>query len=253
MPLHLVEHLMKQTVDLMFESIRPYMNGDPLFETRIPEIIEIIRKYNSAPIVVFTNATNYHARSLLVNPEINEIHVTISAATPKTYAYVHGRPLYTQAIRTLDWLENHIEPTQRIILHFVITKQNLPEMEMWKQQYARFEQIISGLHKTIRDKQITGDIYPDIDTVPLNTLKGYLFGMPCHLWNNCAVSVHGDYVQCCNSPIDLTYGNITDTPMLEAWRKRCTNRMENESCRSCNCRAKNWRAILEEASNSRGQ
>ena len=248
MPMHLIERLLSQTVGLKFSSIRPYMNGDPLFEDRLPKIIEIIRKYNPSPIVVFTNATNYHARSLLVNPEINEIHVTISAATPETYAYVHGRALYKQALRTLDWLETHIGPTQKIILHFVITKQNLPEIEAWKRQYARFEQTISGLHRSVRDKQITDDICPSIDTIPLTTLKGHLFGMPCHIWNNQAVSVHGDYIQCCNSPIDLAYGNIADTPLLEAWRKRCANKMENESCRSCNCRAPSWREILEKAS-----
>jgi len=98
LPLHLVERLLQQTVGRKFQSIRPWMNGDPLFENRLPKIIEIIRKYNYSPIHMFTNGTNYDNRHLLTNPEISEVHFTISAATSKTYALV----LYTSRLSELS-------------------------------------------------------------------------------------------------------------------------------------------------------
>jgi len=249
LPLHLVERLLQQTVDRRFQSIRPWMNGDPLFEDRLPKIIEIIRKYNSSPIHLFTNGTNYHNRHLLTNPEISEVHFTISASTSKTYTMVHGRPLHKQALRTLEWFERHKHSHQRIFIQFVITKQNIHELEEWKQQFSRFNQIVSPLHRNARDSQLTDDIF--IDAVKLGTWKGYLFGLPCILWNNMAVSAKGDFLQCCEASVDYSYGNIAHTPLPEAWRRRCRNKMQNRFCQTCNVRAPDWKMKLDFLENIR--
>ena len=149
MPLSTIERLIKQTKDLSLMSIRPFGYGEPLLETRMSRIIEIIRKYNSAEIVLYTNGTIYENRRILSNPEIAEIHFTISASTPQTYEKVHGKPLFHQAIKTVEWLERQ-NPHPRIILNFVINRLNVHELEQWKQQWNRFDQVRSRLHRNYR-------------------------------------------------------------------------------------------------------
>jgi hypothetical protein len=245
MPLHMIDQLMRQTQGITFASIRPYLNGDPLFEDRMPKITEIIRKYSpDSTITIFTNGTNYHKRELLTNPDIGEVHFTISAATPQTYTLVHGLPLWNQAIRTLEWFNEHKHLHQQLWVHFVVTKLNLHELDAWKERFKDYPQWVMSLHHTSRDKHHTQDLVPDVPVVHLNRLKGDLFGMPCTLWNNCTINVHGDYTLCCNAPVDYTFGNIADTPLFTAWKRRLDNKMQNEYCQSCNVRAKNWRELL---------
>jgi MoaA/NifB/PqqE/SkfB family radical SAM enzyme len=246
LPLHLIEKLMKQTVGPTLQSIRPWMNGDVLFETRLPEIIKIIRKYNQSPIHLFTNGTNYQNRHMLVNPEINEVHFTISAATSGTYALVHRRPLFKQALRTLQWFEQHKHPHQQIIMTFVITKQNIHELPDWRRMFIQHPQVLSALHKNVRDKHFTDETW--VDAMHLDTHKHpkHIGNMPCVIWNNMAVSAKGDFIQCCEADVNYNYGNIADTPLLEAWRRsRRENQMRNKFCESCNVKRPDWHMILD--------
>ena len=245
MPLSTIERLLGQTKDLTLLSIRPFGYGEPMLETRMPKIIDIIRKYNKAEIVLYTNGTIYENRRLLAHPEIAEVHFTISANTPQTYQLVHGKPLLSQAVRTISWLEKQ-SPHPRIVLNFVINRMNVHELEQWKQRWQGYEQVRSKLHRNYRDKYSVDLVLLSEEGVDANLHGGVHYGMPCSAWSNCYVDARGDYQLCCHGiPEEITFGNVLDTPLLEAWRKRCENQMQNRMCETCTFRVDGWKERLE--------
>lgn len=233
MPLHMVEKIAPQVGDWGLSSIRPFSRGDPLFNNRLPKIIEIFRKHTQAPIVLFTNGTYYDGKHLLVNPAIDNVEFTISAATPETFEKTTGKPLFHEALRTLDWFNQHKLPNQRITTRFVMTNVNEHEVEAWKQLFKEYPQFISPLHRHLRN---TKHVDPIMPSVKMQTKIGSLKGIPCGLWNNMGINTHGDVIQCCGGDDVTTYGNVADTPLIEAWRKRCLNNLQNPVCQSCNLR-----------------
>jgi len=242
MPLHLVEHIMSQTKELKLQTIRPYLWGDSLLETRLPKIVEIIRKYNSAPIVSYTNGTTYENRRLLLCPD--EAHFTVSAVTPKTYEKIHGLPLLHEAEKTIQWLEqqrNH----PRIVMHFVINRHNIHELEQWIERWRCFEQFLSPILMNKKDKHLADQLTDYDPSIKLSIVTGGMHGMPCSVWNNCSINVHGFMLQCCNGAYDVNYGDLSKVPLLDAWKKRIENRMMNPACQGCHLQAQNWKDMLD--------
>ena len=222
-------------------SIRPYVTGDPLVDTRMPEIVKIIRKYNQAPLVIYTNGSAYQNREVLT--EFAEVHFTVSAATPETYEIMHGRPFYPQVVQTIEWLEK--QPKRpKIILNFVITKLNLPSL-IWKKQWARFEQVRVRVHGDNTHGHLDALALPESLQVDENLTAPNTGHLPCAFYNNCIVNAHGDVMLCClGGP---TFGNIRDTPLIDAWRARCATKMDHAVCRTCMFRSKDWKQKLEAA------
>ncbi len=233
MPLHTIEKIASQLTGWSLDSIRPFSHGDPLFNNRLPKIIEIFRKYSKAPIVLFTNGTYYAGKHLLVNPAVECVEFTISAATPETFLKMTGKNLFNEALRTLEWFRNHKEPNQHANVRFILTNVNEHEVDVWKTLFKDYQQFISPLHRHLRNTKLVDPIVAsEKNQGRANAFKG----IPCGLWNNMGINVHGDIIQCCGGDDVTTYGNITNTPLLEGWRKRCLNNLQNPVCQSCSLR-----------------
>jgi len=229
MPLEFVEKIMIQLKDHKLTRIQPWLAGEPMLETRMPEIIKIIKKYSSAEIVFFTNATVYENRHLLMLAD--RVDVTLSAATPETFLKVHGAPLYHEAVKTIEWLEQQPRHPP-ISMRIVVTERNQHEVAQWQQQWSRFHQyhnIASGL--------LVGGWQPEnkleLDGEIQQMARGqYMPGAPCLFWNLCAINVFGDVYQCCKA-INHIYGNLHSASLDEIWQKRLANNRDASTCRVC--------------------
>lgn len=235
MPLHTVEKIASQIGDWPLASIRPFSRGDPLFETRMPEIVRIIRKYSQAPIYLSTNGTVCGNKHLLVNRDIQYVNFTISAATPETYHRICGKPLLHQAMRTLEWFSRNKAPSQQISISFIPNSLNEHELELWRQKFRDYGQVVSWMHRLNRNMKLVDPIFPK-GSVASTYGSPNLLASPCNLWNNMGINTHGDILQCCGGDDNQTYGNVADTPLIEAWRRRCENNLRNPLCQSCNYR-----------------
>lgn len=229
MPLDLVEKIMVQFKDHKLMRIQPWLAGEPMLETRMPEILKIIKKYSDAEIVFFTNATIYENRHILMLAD--KVDITVSAATPETYQIIHGQPFLPQAIKTIEWLEQ--QPNHPpISLRIVVTEKNQHEVEAWQKYWSRFKQY----HNIACGLLVSGwqpDIRLDLDGEIQQMTRGqYMLGAPCLFWNLAAVNVFGDLYQCCKA-ITHIYGNLNQMTFDEVWKKRLANNRNNSTCQTC--------------------
>jgi len=235
--LEAVEHVMSQTVGWKLKSINPYNSGDTMLETRMPEIVKIIRKYNDSPIVLFTNGTIYANRELLNVSGVTEVHFTISATTRETYALMHGKDLYNEAVKTIEWLETQ-QNHPKIVTTFIMTNRNIHELPLWREQWKRFEQSISPVVNK-------PELKLPIEVELANCTKAFdpkLIDLPCVFWDVLLIQLNGDVQMCCGGGPGV-FGNVHgDTPLLKAWHSRCTygSRLLATHCRSCQFRSEDW-------------
>lgn len=240
MPLELMDKMLQQTQGHEMLSIRPYLNGEPLCEPRMPKIVSLIKQYNDAPIVFYSNGTVYANREFLMLG-IGEVHFTVSAATPETYLKVHGRPLYHEGVKTIEWLEQ--QPNHpKIFLKFVITQDNIHELPLWMQQWRRFPQernLAHGYNECDSESHFLKAIQiPDESIVSEDNVIGCNPWLPCSFYDNAIITSDGDFRLCCLSGI--SFGNIKDEPLETLWRRRCQNKGENPDCRRCVFKGRNW-------------
>jgi len=234
-PLEYIEHVMSQTVGWKLKSINPYNSGDTMLETRMPEIIKIIRKYNDSPIVFFTNGTIYANRKLLLGAD--EVHFTISAATRETYTLMHGRDLYGEVVRTIGWLED--QPNHpKIVTTFIMTRKNIHELPQWREQWMRFEHSISPVVNK-------PDLKLSIETELANCTPLFdpeKVDLPCVFWDVLLILLNGEVQMCCGGEPSL-FGNVhRDVPLLTAWRNRCSygEKILATQCSHCQFRSREW-------------
>ena len=240
MSLELIEKLLKQTKGRWMASLRPFVTGDPLCEPRMPKVVELIKKYNPARIVLYTNGTAYVNRHFLILG-ISEVHFTLSAASRETYRKVHGRDLYREAIKTIEWLEQ--QPSHpAIIMNFIITKDNIHELPVWMQQWRRFPQARNRAHGYKESDPESHFLkvvqIPDEIPIPEDNVIGCNPNLPCSFYDNAIVTADGNLHLCCLSGI--TFGNVKDEPLEVLWQRRCANKGDNDDCRNCLFKGRNW-------------
>jgi len=233
MPLPLVEKIVSQLEECeTVRRVQPWLAGEPLLEPRMPEIVEIVRKYcRDAEIVFFTNATVYEKRDMLMLAD--QVEVTVSAATPETYMRVHGKPYLDRVVKTVEWLEaqpNHPE----IHLRIVLTERNLHELEAWRRQWSRFERfenVATGLLANKWRPAAGLELNSEVKQVREGRFSQQ-GRAPCLFWNLAAVNVFGDLYQCC-SAVNNIHGNLNRMSFEEAWRRRVASGRNTETCRVC--------------------
>ena len=227
-------------------DIRPFQNGDPIFETRLHKISDMIYDYTGANITIYTNGVAYQNRELLRHPRLTTVFFTVSAATRETYKKVHGRDFFDSVLKTLHWLEENKYPTQTIVITLVVTRNNIDEIDKWTELFKDFPQVIAPLHSGYKGPEslecLRGLSLTEI-TEKYGTYKGYMFHLPCVCWNNITVSVDGKYLFCQIGTPDTDLGDIHEITLQEAWSRKMKIGLDNSLCQVCNMKASNYKEI----------
>jgi len=245
--------------------IAPFMNGEPLLDKRMPQLFDLTQKCSYAYNLLDTNGTVYDNRKTLLHPNLRVVRFTISANTKETYKKVHGVNLFDKALKTFWWFIKHKDSSQRVQLHFIVTKNNEHEIENWIERFEGFTRKVFPLHRMpgIQDasEQALGTrndyihshtsfeewketrplfIYPnerrERNIIPKHkTCQGMSF----------AVQWDGTIMHCTDAPPLYNYGHCYEVDMLKAWRLRNRARLTNPACIACNAKRPDWKETLQ--------
>ena len=242
-----IEQVLKQIGHRPMNDIRPFLNGDPLTEVRLPEILKLIKTYTGARTCIYTNGTITRNRDFLINPNLDDVKFTISAATPETYAIVHRRPFFDIAVRNLEWFAQNKRPDQTLEVHLVTTDHNYHELDAYPERFKQYHPWVSPLALNEGNMAAQKASAISRDAFKEDLWKRFGTGkMPCVLYNNLTIDWRGRYMQCCNfyDSDQWNYGSIHDLTVDEAWAHRQANRLNNPICNSCNLRKPNFTDLL---------
>lgn len=225
-----------------------YMNGDPLFETRLPQISLDIKRALGCPVKVFTNGVEYSNRRLLVDPNLDEIRFTISASGPQLYKIVHGRDRYADAIRTLNFVKDNKYFGQTVGVNFILFDGNVHDLDNWEFEFRKFDREIRVLHsgETRETSSMLTANNPLIDFYRERFFRRLAEReRPCSCFGDMSISVEGKLLQCCDTPYRFNYGHVEENDVLEMWNKRLDAGLDAEGCRNCVQKNPKWRELFE--------
>ena len=247
MPTETIRQIVNSFHDTPLWSFAPFMNGEWLLEDRAQEILGIIAE-TGTQAVIDTNGTLYDYRERLVHPNLKIVRFTISAATPETYLKVHGKPLLRQALKTFDWFNRHKHPNQTAWLHFIANKHNIHEESTWLNLFRGYNHTVFPLHTSPIQQnseksktQATKTIHYADGTVKVPEHKTE----PCQCWNIMGISWDGRILQCVDFPYEYNYGRVGEVDLLEAWKERNRNMMDNPCCNGCSLRLPHYKKVFD--------
>ena len=255
LPLSTIKHVLTyfQNHRLHVSYVRPYMNGDPLLESRLPEITREIKNILNCKVTVFTNGAEPQFKDRLITDSIDEIRVTVSAATPATYTRIHGKNRFKECLSTIQWLAENRKNHQRLFITFIVCPQNLHELDSWKTLFTRYEQDVRGLHLTSEQPQsnhVKGNsqlntLSKHSTNTSLHTHK-YSGSRPCPCFAVLPIGFEGQIMHCCMADYKHNYGHVEETDILEAWYRKLDIGLNHSACHGCNVKNPEWQQIFEE-------
>lgn len=232
-------------------EVRPFLNGDPLTDyDRLPYIIGKTKVYfREARIVTLSNGADFSKADLFLNPDIDEAHFTISAATRDTYLKIHGVDRFEDAVKTVQAC---IARRHAVYVHFVYNKLNYHELREWRRIFKGAIQQVSPLHYTekqgaslaILDKKLNDEAEKRGDVCTPDMLPANL---ACNTFNNQAVGWRGEWLNCCDNVYEDNHGTVYDTTPSEAFARRIRAALSSPYCAGCNLKNPNHVAILKKA------
>jgi len=262
MPLKTIEYVLRYFQGQKFWCIAPFMNGEPLMDERLPQIMDMAKKYCNTSCVIDTNGTLYENRHLLIHRNLRLVRFTISAVTPETYRTVHGKPLFDKAVSTLRWFLKEKLSHQKAWLHFIATEDNIHELKQYIKRFMGIGRTIFTVHRglsQINSEQIGLQHFPQFlknavpnepimineqnKNVPINPWHDKF--SPCQCWGIMPISWDGRILQCVDFPYEYNYGKVGEVDLLEAWKERLQNKMDNPCCNSCSVRFPNWKKLMD--------
>jgi MoaA/NifB/PqqE/SkfB family radical SAM enzyme len=247
MSLDVAQQAVMEVKDVV-RHVKLFLNGDALLEKRLGEFSAMVKEINpEINVIIFTNGAQFSNRQLLVDKNLDEVHFTFSANTPETYAIVHGKPYFHDALKTIFWFAKNKLPNQKIVIHYVTMEDNVNELVGWNQRFTQFERMVTPLHCTLEQKVSQQLLDGSDKTLKLAAWVDSLDeSTPCNCWSNMAISFDGRILQCCDSSYKVNYGRVGKTSLLKAWQRRLENKMKNPACRKCNIKNPDYKRILDE-------
>lgn len=234
-------------------NVATFMNGEPLLEPRLDYFNNLAGSISKSKVIIDTNGTLYEHRYKLLNENIKTVRITINSSDPDTYELIHGKRLMWKAIKTLEWVHDRKRKDMELAINHIVNKHNVHELEEFLDFFKGYiinvfpvhygdTQISALEHKTDQIKEFFR-VSPDGNVSYPNREKEAI-GEPCQCFNILGIGQKGEIMQCVDFPATHNYGNIHDTDILTAWKKRIKNGMDNECCNNCSVRFDSWRKIM---------
>lgn len=246
-----------------------FLNGDWQNELRSEEILDEYRKQISwaLPSQVFTCGSKPDEAWRFCNPKLDWVCVTFSASNQEMYRRVHGGDKFHQVLKSMKYIDENAKPNQHLEVHYVVTKDNIDGLKQWYEMMAKdfpnWRRVMSPLVKSEcnqRSVYSMGQLTLEQQEKAIAEVdpKSHFWNhqntalyQPCVLWNNAAVTCHGEILQCCNwdKADKWNYGYIQDyidegRSLKDYWMNRLANKQCNSLCRACNLRHPQYKQRL---------
>lgn len=259
MPTEMVHYIMDYWSQHGAYSIALYINGEPLYDERLPQFCSYAQK-RGLICLIDTNGTMYERRKNLIHPNLRQVRFSYSATTPETYETVHGAPFFDRVTSTIQWFMKHKLPTQEIILYYITNKYNLSELKPWIKKWMRhhLHLVLFPLHEVegiqlestrTRPSQrtyweeITKELTGRYPTQPCRPIDIFADGqlrirefpdhVVCQGSNSFSIAWTGQLLHCTDIPYKFNYGHIYDHDMLDVWHQRNLAKINHPACRVC--------------------
>lgn len=254
MKLSLIERVLKAYKNVDLWCVAPFLNGDPLLERRLHKICDMVKEINNVQCVIDTNGSIYANRELLIHSNLKIVRFTISAMNKDTYLKVHGKDLFKDVLKTLDYFIENKFKNQKCWIYFITTKNNVNEIFLWLKFFKDFDKSVFPIH--------THELQQSSKTSKTNTLNEmyqvYKDGKiiyphqkiirdkikPCQCWDIQAIGINGELLHCSDFPYKYNWGNMITENVFESWRKRNLNKMDHVCCNSCSLRFNNYNEMF---------
>jgi len=234
-------------------NVANFMNGEPLLEPRLNYFNNLAGRISKSKIILDSNGTLYEERYKLLNEYIKVIRITINSYNADTYELIHGKDLLYEALRTLSWLKVNINNDVELSINHIVNKYNVHELEQFLKVFRGYNinvfpvhygdsQIDSIKSKTDKLKELFR-VLKNGNIVYPNRIK-MMYDEPCQCFNILGIGQKGEIIQCVDFPSKYNYGTIYDTDILDAWKERLKNGMDNECCNTCSIKFDNWKNVM---------
>ncbi|RIK66861.1 MAG: hypothetical protein DCC66_12520 [Planctomycetota bacterium] len=214
-----------------FDDVRVVLAGfgDPCLHPEFPAICRLVRESGAAAVAVRTTGRDLprEAEESLFAAPIDVVEVMLDAATPQTYARMHGADAFEAVIARVDaWIarrehERRVRPL--IVPSFVKSTENLDEMEAFYDHWQRRLgcALISGYSSCAGqrpDRSVT-------QTAPSPR-------RPCRRTRTRAMILADGCVTTCDQDFAgrQVLGSVLETPLLELWRNSTTLNAARSKC-----------------------
>jgi hypothetical protein len=245
-----------------------FLNGDWQNEYRSEDILNNhFKVLGWLPSQVFTCASKPEQAWRFCNSKLNWVCVTCSAPNSEIYKIVHGGNQFENVIKTMKYIDEHADKTQKLEVHYVITKDNIEGMNDWYtfmgDLFPRWNRVFSPLVKSECNQRSVNSMgnltLEQQETAIININPNAKFWshqttalkQACVLHNNAAITCHGEILQCCNwdKAGKWNYGYIQDyidegRSLKDYWMERLANKQRNSLCRACNLRHPDYKHRL---------
>jgi hypothetical protein len=219
-------------------EIRSYVNGDPLCEPRINQILQLCEEHlPETRKILYSNGADISHIDRITGPLVDELHISVSAATPETYLRIHGKPLFGEVKKTYYEALNRGVKTY---VHYISCKQNQGELGEWRRVFSEARQLVSAVHETMEQTSSHGKVVEDVPESTMNS-QDVVPNNACNCFNNLSIGVHGEIMECPDCNYIWNYGIFPEVGLHEAWKKRILSGLMSPPCRTCNLRSKYWR------------
>ena len=236
-------------------NVATFMNGEPLIEPRLDYFNNLAGSISKSKVIIDTNGTLFEHRYKLVNENIKVVRITINSHLEDIYELIHGKRLLTEAIKTLEWLNiKSYGKGVEISINHIVNKHNVDYVDDFLKEFEGYKinvfpvhyadsQTASLKHKTIGIRELF-TVLENVIVIYPNRIKKAL-GEPCQCFNILGIGQKGEIQQCVDFPSIHNYGTIYDTDILDAWKRRLKNGMDNECCNTCSLRFDNWKKVMD--------
>lgn len=207
---------------------------EPLADSRLPEIFDIIRKVNSNMNVrIFSNGSllNKWEEFLLNNENLSSIIFSVHGFSPKIYNELMKNldrdKIYNNIIHFIEKRQLMKKTKLKVEISFIRTSLNIHELNIFKEFWKR---------------HLIDNVY-NYELMNWNgTLKNYhnlvdapkLFSRPCPMYENpLVIDAFGNVVRCCYN-FNFTYGNVKNDGLTNYFtKKRISNTYPDIDCITC--------------------
>jgi len=196
-------------------SYSPFMNGEPFVFPRIWQWLDYMEK-ERVKVSLFTNAEYMDVDRLIKYKNILYVNCSINAASRDTYNKVMRGPDYDKVISNTNELLNKAPFHTRA--SFIITEDNVHEVEEFKKMYRGNKRKINGFANW------TGDKHSSLARVGNR--------IPCYvLLNQIFILWDGRMVPCCMDwNCKMTLGDVNTQTIKEVWDSYTWMREKHNNC-----------------------
>jgi radical SAM protein with 4Fe4S-binding SPASM domain len=188
-----------------------HKDGESLLHPMLPEFVRYAKDAKAAEILsVTTNGTllNQELAERLLEAGLDEVSISIDAATPETSKKIKGRPMYETVERNLVNLFRMNKTFPNISVRFIRMRENEKEELEFYRKWEPITQVM-GSH--------CWDWGGSVEDLSVNGMK--TLDLPCELlWRSMAINWDGRVSICCvDWDCQGIIGDVREESLHEIW------------------------------------